>query len=137
MLNGLFIILMSFQLSYMQGNTAHAITLYETDYRHLELPLCGEFEVEATILKYFFIRGKMNSVFYFVDLAEGNGLTFSPDNNTYDVTAGIRLGILELGYNQTCNHPQYAWKNNEYNFASLEYAYREVYIKVQGKLIDF
>jgi hypothetical protein len=88
-----------------------------------------DLDVELRAWDILFVGG--NAKTYMTKYAEMK--SFSPNTMEYAFTAGLRFGIVEVGFRHYCMHPVIPWIYHIEVAPQWEGSYEELYLKITGE----
>lgn len=105
--------------------------MHETDYTYNDMSMFVMMDAELEIAEYLFVGGSIRTEMMKNDFDK----TFAPISDRYVFRAGLRFGILELGYRHLCTHPVYAYVYQQDERPEVKYEgnYDELYLRVSAR----
>ncbi len=98
-----------------------------------EYELTGAYyvDMQADVLLYdlFFIGGRTKIYMK----KRTDTISFSPDTAEFAFNAGIRAGILEIGFRHYCMHPIVPWLYQSGGTLKWEGSYEEIYVRLETR----
>lgn len=103
----------------------------ELEWFPVQYSLYTDLQAEIVIGNLLFVGGGVRTGMWY----DGEGYTFFPHRSSYEFRAGLRWGMVEIGFRHNCYHPQTPF----FGFGILDYraiwegSFEEAYLRVSNR----